>query len=137
MKSWNAFKPAARGNMEGYFLKSINFADRVLYLNETAPARLSDEEIAQARCLLGMKRVRRDGKGLLFPRRSLAGYVSRDHDARRNRHGKSHTYGDAKLGALMAASRRRQKKPSRGFFPFTFFYFSAILCHAKRKNRHS
>lgn len=50
------------GNMEGYFLKSINFADRVLYLNETAPARLSDEEIAQARCLLGMKEYVETGK---------------------------------------------------------------------------
>ena len=50
------------GNMEGYFLKSVNLADRVLFRNETAPARLSDEEIAQARCLLRMKEYVETGK---------------------------------------------------------------------------
>jgi len=43
------------GNFEGYHLKGVMFGEQSLFRNETSPARLSDEEIAQAQCLLRMK----------------------------------------------------------------------------------
>ncbi|HIW32026.1 MAG TPA: Gfo/Idh/MocA family oxidoreductase [Candidatus Paenibacillus intestinavium] len=42
------------GNLEGYYHKGIIAGERWLYLNPTAPARLSDEEIAIATSLLKM-----------------------------------------------------------------------------------
>jgi hypothetical protein len=43
-------------DFEGRHLKGVMLGDRWLDKNETAPARLADEEIAQARVLIGMKR---------------------------------------------------------------------------------
>jgi hypothetical protein len=42
-------------DFEGRFLKGVMFGSEWLFKNKTAPARLSDEEIAQALCLIGMK----------------------------------------------------------------------------------
>jgi predicted dehydrogenase len=42
-------------DFEGFHLKGVMFGESWLFRNPTAPARLSDEEIAQARCLIGMK----------------------------------------------------------------------------------
>jgi hypothetical protein len=42
-------------DFEGRFLKGVMLGPEWLFKNETAPARLSDEEIAQARCLIRMK----------------------------------------------------------------------------------
>jgi predicted dehydrogenase len=42
------------GNLEGFFLRSIDAGDRRVYTNRFAPARLPDEEIAIATCLAAM-----------------------------------------------------------------------------------
>jgi predicted dehydrogenase len=42
-------------DFEGRYLKGVMLGDAWLFRNPTAPARLSDEEIAQARLLIGMK----------------------------------------------------------------------------------
>lgn len=39
------------GNLEGYYLKSLHCGEQVVYKNATAPARLTDDEIAVAACL--------------------------------------------------------------------------------------
>ncbi|SFE52532.1 Oxidoreductase family, NAD-binding Rossmann fold [Paenibacillus catalpae] len=39
------------GNLEGYYLKSLHCGEQVVYRNTTAPARLTDDEIAVAACL--------------------------------------------------------------------------------------
>jgi predicted dehydrogenase len=44
------------GNLEGAHLKAIQFQDDWVYRNPVLPARLSDEEIAVAQCLLDMQR---------------------------------------------------------------------------------
>ena len=46
----------ANGNLEGLHLKAIQFQDGWVYRNPVLPARLSDEELAVAQCLLGMQR---------------------------------------------------------------------------------
>ncbi len=43
------------GNLEGLYLKAIQFQDNWVYRNPVSPARLSDEEIAVAQCLLDMQ----------------------------------------------------------------------------------
>ncbi|MBT8110869.1 MAG: Gfo/Idh/MocA family oxidoreductase [Gammaproteobacteria bacterium] len=43
------------GNLEGFHLKGIQFQDDWVYRNPVSPARLSDEEIAVAQCLLDMQ----------------------------------------------------------------------------------
>ena len=43
------------GNHEGHHLKAIQFGDKWVYRNRFTPARLSDEEIAIASCLLDMR----------------------------------------------------------------------------------
>ena len=49
------------GNLEGLYLKGIQYLDDWVYINEFAPARLTDEELAVARCLLDMFRYVHDG----------------------------------------------------------------------------
>lgn len=49
------------GNHEGLHLKAIQFQDEWVYRNPVAPARLSDEELAMARCLIAMQRFVADG----------------------------------------------------------------------------
>ncbi len=49
------------GNLEGFHLKGIQYLDEWVYVNEFAPARLSDEEIAVARCLQDMTRYVNNG----------------------------------------------------------------------------
>lgn len=39
------------GNLEGYYLKSLHLGEQIVYKNGTAPARLTDDEIAVAACL--------------------------------------------------------------------------------------
>jgi predicted dehydrogenase len=43
-----------RGNLEGYYLKGIQFGEEWIYENPLAPAPLSDEDIAIGHCLLKM-----------------------------------------------------------------------------------
>lgn len=43
-----------RGNLEGYFLKGIQFGEEWIYENPFAPASLNDEDIAVGHCLLKM-----------------------------------------------------------------------------------
>ena len=50
------------GNLEGLHLKAIQFQDDWVYRNPVVPARLSDEEIAVARCLLDMQRFVEQGR---------------------------------------------------------------------------
>ncbi len=50
------------GNLEGLHLKGIQFKDDWVYRNPAIPARLSDEEIAVAQCLLDMQRFLEQGK---------------------------------------------------------------------------
>lgn len=50
------------GNLEGSYLKSIQFQDDWVYRNPVAPARLSDEEIAVANCLLDMQSFVEQGR---------------------------------------------------------------------------
>lgn len=49
------------GNLEGHHLKGIQLGDAWIYRNRTAPARLSDEEIAMADVLQGMGEYARGG----------------------------------------------------------------------------
>lgn len=42
------------GNLEGHYLKGIQFFEKMLYANPLAPARLSDDEIAVGTCMLKM-----------------------------------------------------------------------------------
>jgi predicted dehydrogenase len=49
------------GNLEGYHLKGIQLGEQWAYRNPTAPARLSDEEIAMADLLQGMGEYVRGG----------------------------------------------------------------------------
>jgi len=42
------------GNLEGFFLRGLTLGDRWLYHNPFLPARLNDDEIAVASCLVGM-----------------------------------------------------------------------------------
>lgn len=42
-------------NLEGYFLRGLRAGGRWVYQNEFAPARLADDEIAIASCLVGMQ----------------------------------------------------------------------------------
>ena len=49
------------GNLEGLHLKAIQFQDNWVYRNPVLPARLSDEEIAVATCLLDMQRFVENG----------------------------------------------------------------------------
>ena len=51
------------GNLEGFFLRSIDAGDRRVYTNPFAPARLPDEEIAIATCLTAMQERVRGGPG--------------------------------------------------------------------------
>jgi len=44
----------ANGNLQGFYLKGIQLGEEWVYRNPTAPARLSDEEIAMADMLHGM-----------------------------------------------------------------------------------
>jgi hypothetical protein len=44
------------GNLEGSHLKAIQFQDDWVYRNPVQPARLTDEEIAVAQCILDMQR---------------------------------------------------------------------------------
>jgi len=50
------------GNLEGLYLKAIQFQDDWVYRNPVLPARLSDEEIAVAQCLLDMQRFVEQGR---------------------------------------------------------------------------
>ena len=50
------------GNLEGFHLKGIQFLDDWIYRNPTVPARLSDEEIAVAKCLIDMQRFIETGE---------------------------------------------------------------------------
>ena len=50
------------GNLEGSHLKAIQFQDEWVYRNPVLPARLSDEEIAVAQCLLDMQRFVGEGR---------------------------------------------------------------------------
>ena len=50
------------GNLEGAHLKAIQFQDDWVYRNPVLPARLSDEEIAVAQCLLDMQRFVEQGR---------------------------------------------------------------------------
>lgn len=50
------------GNLEGLHLKAIQFQDDWVYRNPVSPARLSDEEIAVAQCLLDMQRFVEEGR---------------------------------------------------------------------------
>jgi len=50
------------GNLEGLHLKAIQFQDDWVYRNPVPPARLSDEEIAVAQCLLDMQRFVEEGR---------------------------------------------------------------------------
>jgi predicted dehydrogenase len=50
------------GDFEGCHLKGVMLGDAWLDRNETAPARLADEEIAQARCLLEMRGYLESGR---------------------------------------------------------------------------
>lgn len=49
------------GNLEGHHLKGIQLGEQWVYRNPTAPARLSDEEIAMADVLQGMGEYARGG----------------------------------------------------------------------------
>ncbi|MFN3648928.1 MAG: Gfo/Idh/MocA family protein [Armatimonadota bacterium] len=49
------------GNLEGHHLQGIQLGDTWIYRNPTAPARLSDEEIAMAEMLRGMGEYARGG----------------------------------------------------------------------------
>lgn len=49
------------GNLEGLYLKGIQYLNDWIYHNAFAPARLTDEEIAVARCLQDMFRYVSDG----------------------------------------------------------------------------
>jgi len=49
------------GNLEGFHLKGIQLGEQWVYHNSTAPARLSDEEIAMADVLQGMGEYARGG----------------------------------------------------------------------------
>jgi len=49
------------GNLEGFHLKGIQLGEQWIYRNPTAPARLSDEEIAMADMLQGMGEYARGG----------------------------------------------------------------------------
>jgi predicted dehydrogenase len=49
------------GNLEGHYLKGIQLGETWVYRNPTAPARLSDEEIAMADVLQGMGEYVRGG----------------------------------------------------------------------------
>lgn len=50
------------GNLEGAHLKAIQFQNDWVYRNPVLPARLSDEEIAVAQCLLDMQRFVEQGR---------------------------------------------------------------------------
>jgi predicted dehydrogenase len=50
------------GNLEGLHLKAVQFQDDWVYRNPTIPARLTDEEIAVAQCLLDMQRFVEQGR---------------------------------------------------------------------------
>ncbi len=50
------------GNLEGLHLKAILFQDDWVYRNPVLPARLADEEIAVAQCLLDMQRFVDEGR---------------------------------------------------------------------------
>jgi len=49
------------GNLEGLYLKGIQYLDDWVYVNTSSPARLTDEEIAVARCLQEMHRYAENG----------------------------------------------------------------------------
>jgi predicted dehydrogenase len=51
----------ANGNLEGHHLKGIQLGETWIYRNPTAPARLTDEEIAMADLLQGMGEYARGG----------------------------------------------------------------------------
>ena len=44
------------GNHEGFHLKGLQFLNEWVYRNPVAPARLNDEEVAIAQCMLAMQR---------------------------------------------------------------------------------
>jgi len=50
------------GNHEGLHLKGLQFRDAWVYRNPAAPARLNDEEIAIAECLISMQRFVETGE---------------------------------------------------------------------------
>lgn len=50
------------GNLEGYYLKGIVAGEQWVYTNPLAPARLTDDEIAVASCLLRMEEYLRTGQ---------------------------------------------------------------------------
>jgi hypothetical protein len=52
----------AEGNLEGHYLKGIQYGERWLYRNPLAPARLTDDEIAVGTCLLRMAEYLRTGR---------------------------------------------------------------------------
>jgi len=49
------------GDLEGAFLRSISLGERILYQNPFAPARLSDDELGVAECMVRMHRFTRGG----------------------------------------------------------------------------
>ena len=52
----------ADGNLEGLYLKGVQFGEEWLYRNPFAPAPLTDDEIAVAECLVGMDRYLETGQ---------------------------------------------------------------------------
>ncbi len=51
----------ADGDLEGAFLRNISLGERILYQNPFAPARLSDDELAVAECMVRMHRFTQGG----------------------------------------------------------------------------
>ncbi len=52
----------ADGNLEGNYLKAVQFGEEILYRNPYVPASLTDDELAIAACLSAMEETVRSGK---------------------------------------------------------------------------